>query len=546
MEPMTAVDKIITRRAIRDIKVPRILQISIQIVATGLFVAFAFIIYGHVVSNGLCCADDSTNAIVAKNLAFGGGYSNSIQFDGVPGLRLFDPKITTGPTLNLPAALLIRVFGNAPWVPGFVTATSSLTLILMMFVVLLKRLERSAAAAYIVLLILLLYSLTAGLHFEQWYSLIGEIPAALLCMVGAAILAVDPDKRSAILLSSTLYGLAVTTKLLALLGFVPILAWLLWRVATAEDRAQQRATDAGLAAVAFLAPSAAFEIWKLFVLGIHLYIVNTRDFIKFFAAGADTSGSYSSSGFLRRALQVYSENAVTMQQHFGHSPITLLVIAALVGWLIYNYSRQRAIRLLFTWLMAAALMQLLWWLFLSNGWPRYALIGLCLYFAALSCLVFTGLSWKVVGTIAALLLITFSAGYPRTAAPIKFVMQTKYEYDARVINLLKTVTLLDRVSKNETFVMGWWATAGDLEYSMPTIGNFVQSDHVRPEREGTGLILVRNKVWVNFGTTPEFTAWEQKCNEVLLDAPPYLVSRCPGSSSPTIMTAPPSVASVGN
>ena len=46
------------------------------------------------------------------------------------------------------------------------------------------------------------------------------------------------------------------------------------------------------------------------------------------------------------------------------------------------------------------------------------------------------------GRIAALLLITFSAGYPRTAAPIKFVMQTKYEYDPRVINLLKSVTLL--------------------------------------------------------------------------------------------------------
>ena len=102
---------------------------------------------------------------------------------------------------------------------------------------------------------------------------------------------------------------------------------------TAEHRAQQHATDGGLAAVAFLAPSAAFEIWKLFVLGIHLYIVNPPETLSNSLQPARTHRALT-------ALRVPCEghfrctrnHAVTMQQHSGHSPITLLVIAALVGW----------------------------------------------------------------------------------------------------------------------------------------------------------------------------------------------------------------------
>ena len=41
---------------------------------------------------------------------------------------------------------------------------------------------------------------------------------------------------------------------------------------------------------------------------------------------------------------------------------------------------------------------------------------------------------------------------------------------------------------------------------------------------------MRNKIWVDFQPMPEFTAWEEKCDETLWDAPPYVVSRCPGST----------------
>ncbi len=495
----------------------RIFQLAIQLTALLSFLALAFIVYGHVFSNGLCCADDSTNAIVAKNLAFGKGYANSVRFDGTPGLMYFDPTITTGPTLNIPAALMIHLFGNVPWAPGFVTATSSLVLILLIVFALYRLVSPNRAAAFLSLWLFLLYSMTAGLHFEHWYSLIGEIPAALFCVLGALVLATDRNKRSVIAVSSLLYGLAMLTKLLALLAFFPIAAWLLCRLTYATNNRIRRAGDCLWAATAYLGPFVSFEAWKLITLGPASYIQNTREFMSLFLSNSGTVGS---------AMQQYHSNSLIMQRHFGYSPIVLLLVAVVVSALVVCYCKEHRLRFLLAALIGAAIVNSLWWLFSSNGWPRYALIGLFLYFSALPCLLFVKQSKLIVGSLAALILCLFWVGYARFAEPGAFVRKYRYAYTPRVTNLIKATAELQELRQNEPFVMGWWATAGDLEYSLPTIGNFVRYDHVDRSRDTGDLILVRNKVWVAWGTTPDFTEWEKKCNEVLLDAPPYLISRC--------------------
>jgi hypothetical protein len=207
------------------------------------FIAFAFIVYGHVFSDGLCCADDSTNAIVAKNLAFGRGYANSLLLDGTPGTRLFDPRITTGPVLNVPAAGLIYVTGNVPWAPGFVTATLSLSLLLTIGAVLSRIAGPQRSAAYASIAMLVFYTKTAGVHFEHWYSLIGEIPAALLSIAGTVVLA-RPGKTRGDMSAGLLYGLALMTKMLALLSVIPVAVWLLFRVGRATSDRLRYAVDA--------------------------------------------------------------------------------------------------------------------------------------------------------------------------------------------------------------------------------------------------------------------------------------------------------------
>src|SRR5438093_1404318 len=191
----------------------------LQLAAVLLLVIFAVIVYGHVFSNGLCCADDSMYATIAKNLAFGKGYVQSTPLDGSIGPRPFDPAVGTGPTVIVPAAALVYAVGNVPWAPGFATATISFSLLLFLGILLRNT---AGGGAYVCTSILLLYSVTAGLHFEHWYSLLGEAPAALLCAAGAGVLAKNPERRSSLVVASLMYGLALMAKLLSLLAFIPV------------------------------------------------------------------------------------------------------------------------------------------------------------------------------------------------------------------------------------------------------------------------------------------------------------------------------------
>ena len=95
-------------------------------------------------------------------------------------VKLFDVELTTGPTLVIPAAFLIRVFGNQPWAPGLVTAIASLGLMLFMAWRLSRAHGWARGAIYLALLSFCAYAVTAGIHFEHWYALLGEIPAAML------------------------------------------------------------------------------------------------------------------------------------------------------------------------------------------------------------------------------------------------------------------------------------------------------------------------------------------------------------------------------
>ncbi len=362
------------------------LKNPVCLAAIGMFLILAFLIYGHVFSMGVCCADDATNAIVAKNLAFGYGYSNSILFDGTPGLKLFDPAITTGPTLVLPTASLIYVVGNVAWAPGFVTATASLLLLFLVALGLWKYNSCSSVSAYLCLLMFLLYSVTA-IEFLQWYSLVGEIPAALLAVLGAVLLASQPERRSAVAMSAFMYGLAFMTKTLALLCFVPVVLWLLARTGRPATR-RQRSGDCFIGVLAFVAPMLGFELWKALSLGLPSYIRNLQESLTFFTTNSGTLGSGNVTAAWTAAWSKCLQAAGVMHHDFGYFPLAIVLVATAIAALIYRYAGSHNTRLLFGLLLAGALVNLAWWFFTSNGWARYALIGLFLYSAAISCVVF--------------------------------------------------------------------------------------------------------------------------------------------------------------
>jgi hypothetical protein len=498
-----------------------ILKSGLYLISLTFFFFLIYIVYGHVFSNGLSCADDSAFAIAAKNLAFGYGYSTSIPFDGTYGINYFDPNITTGPTMILPASILIRIFGNLPWVPGFVTATINILMIILIFLSVQRKIGLIRSVVLVTVILVFYYIFTAGTHFGYWYSFIGELPAALISVLGVFVLASSPDRRTTVAFACLIFGLAFITKMLTLLGFLPILLWLIIKVIRAKENRKNEFYCLLYGIVAFTAPFILFEIWKLLALGVNGYFHNIIDFVVSFAI---THGDPKiHHGFL--FITILSERSKLMYDNFGFTLITLLLIAVLAGILIHYFTKHRYIKNIFYLLMSGAFIHLFWWVFLSKGWPRYAIIGLILYFSALSCIIFINRSRIISFSIILLLMVVFSFGNKSLLSPISFVLEYKYEYTPRVKNLLKTAEFLKGYNQDKPFISSWWATYADIEYTMPAVGNFKCYNRLNETDYNRELILVRNTIWVNFYRVPEFEKFEKKFTEVLFFAPPFLVTR---------------------
>ena len=299
------------------------LHLAVRIACIALLGFFAWLVYGFVFSNGLCCADDASIAVAAKNLAHGLGYATSVPFFGGTHLSTFDPALSTGPTLVCPAALVIRVFGATPWAPGFTAASFALATLACMPFALRRGVGATRALLYTTLLVFLLYCATAGATFVQWYALLGEIPAPLLCILGAVIVARGPESLRAVAIGCLLFGLAFTTKQLAVLAFVPVLLFMLVRLVM-PGRNHYRNFLALLVAIgSYAIPAVVFECWKLVVLGARGYARNQQEFWVFFRSASD--GTSSS----------VSMNARAFADFYGFSVITLMAAMIVVGLLVW-------------------------------------------------------------------------------------------------------------------------------------------------------------------------------------------------------------------
>jgi hypothetical protein len=489
---------------------------GLYIIGLIFFTFLLFLIYGHVFSEGLSCADDSFFAVVAKNLAFGKGYSTS----DTGALIYFDPRISIGPTMILPASLLIRIFGNLPWVPGFVTATINFILIVLIFLSVRSKIGLFRSFVLITVILIFFYILLAGNFFLYWYSFIGEMPAALFFVWGVFVFASFPTNKLTVAFAGLIFGLAFITKMLTLLGFIPILLWLFIKLIRDKSNRKNQFYCLLYGLITFSAPFILFEIWKLFTLGVTSYLHNIIAVVFSFAkhgAPAITS-DFSFVTILQERSKIFIEN-------FGFSLTTLLFIAIIASLSIFYFERQKYIRTVFVFLMIGALLHLLWWVFSSYGWPRYAVIGLMLYFTALSCVIFIRKSRIFTFSIVLLFLIIFSIGNKKLLSPVLFVLENRFDYTPRVKNLLKTAQFLKDYSQDIPFISSWWAIFSDIEYTMPSVLNFKGYSGVDEKDYQRDLILVSNKIWVDFVPIPAFVEWERKCTEVLFDAPPYKVSR---------------------
>lgn len=154
-------------------------------------------------------------SVVAKNISQGLGWVTT-------GYETFllNPESLTGPTVVVPMALAIAVFGNQLAVPGLAMATLN---VLLLFGVLLQSRRYWPELSQHTLFMLPLLALFASLWPHSWYRAGGEVTAALLLTNAALLLATSLREHSTLdwrtaLLAGLLAGLAATSKQLALLA----------------------------------------------------------------------------------------------------------------------------------------------------------------------------------------------------------------------------------------------------------------------------------------------------------------------------------------
>lgn len=484
------------------------------LVALAALAAFALFAALKVHSKGVCCADDAFIAHVAKNLALGEGYAATLRDDtAVYAPRRFDPMISTGPTLVLPAAALIAVFGNASWVPGATVVLVTVVLLLALRLALGPLVDPTRLDLAVPVFLALTLAFTA-FHLEHWYALLGEVPAALLAILACLLPATRGLRWRTGAWSGVLLGLAFLAKTLAALyvvAFAVVVAFFASPLAPgAPGRESRRFLLA--AAAGFALPVLAFESWKLLALGAHDYV---RTWVRFLGV----AGPLAAGGSARTLAGRVADGSAAFYARFGVSLFELNAVAWAAVLIARRYAGPLALAL--AALATGVTLQTAWWLLASNGWPRYMVIAMVVGAFLATTPLFCLPRLRHAAVYLSLLVVWCVGLWPRTAALVG-------DRDATASAALdRTVAFLKERRETRPYVGQWWATVADLEYRLPGSLHFRAYQTVTPEDWRRGFLVVVNETFV-LKDDAAFARLLERCGAPVHEAPPYRAYRCGG------------------
>lgn len=391
---------------------------------------WAFVLYRSISVNMLW-EDEAFNLTVVRNLVEGLGYTSDGMLSGND-LAPFDTRISTGPVILLPAALL-------HWL-GVDLVFSG----------------RIIAALFAAILVLGLYCVGARLHYGAAWSLGSRETRQSISWVGliAALTPLAYDTRLTISpiqgpadvlgefgaaaclvwalfwvqrrpwLAGLLVGLAIQCKFMAVLA-VP--AFVIGVLLYAGLRIGRRVRDTVIAGLCALAPTAAYELWVLLSLGWPGYRLHLREF-RAFVQGVYASGTtvgqkidlLSQAWFLPSVIVVL---AVVLAAGFGAATL------ARAGWSTLRHASESKLITLTAFVGTAVFLS--WWVTSSQTplWVRHPAVGILAFVpvlvAALLALcvrqpISTGSASRRISLIvcvcASLLVVAQTAGYVRGIA----------------------------------------------------------------------------------------------------------------------------------
>lgn len=517
------------------------------LVAVLVYSAFVYLVASHAATDGLCCADDGAIALVAKSVANGDGYALPINFISESGNFPLHAGISTGPTLVFPAAAIIAVVGPQPWAPSVASAAISCGLLLLISILVGRAAGRRCGAIFLAVLVPMLYALTSGEFFVHWYALLGELPAVMLLILSAWLAVASGQGRASpglSFLAGLLAGLAAQSKLLALIGGISIGGFFAWRLL------RRGGTPALLDGIFYTAglvlPLLAFELLRLGVLGNAGYSQWLQEMGSFTASHVPGTAVAAAidPGWAHRAAQNFSvlgdglglTPGSALGDGLGLTPGFLaLPLLTFVALLLRDRSSPRLAQAAVICAVAATAYAI-WFLGFSNGWPRYALIGLCLFAAAAAFAAAAMRSERLAipMAVAMLLLVLPWARMEQLEGPVRYSLRNGFVENERVTALRAAGRYLDEGAGRDSIVVGYsWASLVAVQFVSNTPPRVVGFNRLYTARlDLPGTLLLRDRHWDEMAkesgdpTYLDYLEFVRHCQTEVLSRPPIALLRC--------------------
>jgi uncharacterized membrane protein len=330
--------------------------------------------------------DEAFNITVVENVAerFFYGTNGAISFvTGEVGTPvLFDPLITTGPTLLLPAALVWRMSNGAVWATRLVPAAFFALYLLGSWVA-----SRGTVGRwYRLLLVVGPLTLVVPIAFEHAAfvptRMVGETTAATMILWGALL-----ASRGKLWWGGVLVGLAVQTKLVAIIPSLIVVIAVLVIVHANPLAGRWRRSAIWL--LGAIAPTMIFEAIRLVTLGWDDYRTNTGAIVNYSRSVAQIGDKGSSDAMTKLTSlgnMFYTHSFLVVTSAF-------VVVIALAAFSVGGSHREDAMTRERAWSMstfvavsvlAGGSSLLFWLLAVQERSGRHAILGLLLLFPGLS------------------------------------------------------------------------------------------------------------------------------------------------------------------
>lgn len=476
-----------------------------------------------VFAKGICCADDSFHAHVAKNLANGLGFSSTVNLgEAQYSVRLFDPLLGTGPAVILPAALVIKLVGAAYWAPGAAAVGIwSLLLVAIAFTVL-RLFGNPGGMALAAVTIFSFFFLFFIYHFEQWYALLGEIPSAFLIVL-AVLVYFRRESKWNFFLAGVFFALAGLSKIVSVLmfGAFCLFVFLVQAAQYRRDRKTMARTIVGVFGpmlAGFATPFLLFELWKFTSLGLAGYRNYWAQWLDYIAE----DGVSANSGVLATLV----DRIGLVKNRFGFFLPAAWIVLIAVGWVLRT---ERKLFQVFAALVFLAAVYSVYWIYLSIGWPRYFIIGLVIIIFAFG-LPFLSqqrrMEWKVIYAAVMIFFAVFASRNYNVFFPFENIRL--YQPGAQMLALLDLNDLLAPQLEMKPFLTQGWAASADIEYILPASLNFT-SEWDSDFRFDRPFLIAANSQFLS-ASDARFEQITAACDVRMVGV--YLYAECPQQAVP--------------